>query len=231
MCGRFTQTFAVDYLAGFFKLAQMPDELPPRYNIAPTQNVPVIVLADQRKLVMMRWGLIPAWAQDKSIGQRMINARSETLNQKPAFRTALKKRRCLVVADGFYEWAKLGTKKQPIYVRLQSREPFGFAGLWETWRTPENEEIKSTTIVTCPANDLIQSFHPRMPVILPREHHDRWLDPKLSDAAALLPLLKPFPAEGMEAYAISAIGPFKGGEKLSLSSQQLGLMALQEDRK
>jgi len=176
----------------------------PRYNIAPTQSVIVVNDTGQRQLVQMRWGLIPSWAKDPAIGNRMINARAETLTVKPAFRVALRKRRCLILADGFYEWQKKEKIKQPMFIRLKSREPFGFAGLWEHWNSPEGEEILTCTIITTEANELLKQVHERMPVILPREKEDEWLDPN-AEPSRLLELLKPYPSDLMEFYEVSRL--------------------------
>jgi putative SOS response-associated peptidase YedK len=180
-----------------------PQILAPRYNVAPTQSVIVVNDTGKRQIVSMRWGLIPSWAKDLSIGNRMINARAETLAEKSAFRNALKKRRCIIPADGFYEWQKLGKVKQPIRIVLKSREPFGFAGLWERWQSPDGAEMLSCTIITTEANELLKSVHDRMPVILTRDAEAKWLDPKVQEPDKLLPLLKQFPSDQMEFYPLS----------------------------
>lgn len=209
MCGRFTLTkelrevaerFGVHYPRGFAGTGVVDR---PRYNIAPTQNVIVIADDGSRSMKQMKWGLIPSWAKDPAIGNRMINARVETIDEKPSFRTALKKRRCLIPADGFYEWQKLGKVKQPVRIVLKSREPFGFAGLWDSWTSPANEMIQSCTIITTAANELIQPVHDRMPVILNREDEAQWLDPKLDDPEKLRPLLEPYPSSEMQFYPVS----------------------------
>jgi putative SOS response-associated peptidase YedK len=151
----------------------------------------------------MRWGLIPSWAKDPSIGNRMINARAETIAEKPAFRAALKKRRCLIPADGFFEWQKLGNVKQPVRIVLKSRQPFGFAGLWEQWVAPDGEGILSCTIITTEANELLKPIHDRMPVILMQDVEAVWLDPKIQETEKLLPLLRQYPPEQMEFYPVS----------------------------
>jgi putative SOS response-associated peptidase YedK len=173
----------------------MPD-LTPRYNVAPTQQIGVVRTADgQRELSFMQWGLVPRWAKDPKIGSQMINARAETAAEKPAFRDAFRKRRCLVVADGFYEWKKTGGKtKQPFYIRMKDHRPFGFAGLWERWG-----ELESCTILTTRPNELCASVHDRMPVILSPNDYDQWLDQQVTDAAALQPLLDPYPSDEMAA--------------------------------
>jgi putative SOS response-associated peptidase YedK len=204
MCGRFTLTADLKALAERFSTPVPPNaKYNARFNIAPSQ--PVIVVGDdgQRYMKQMRWGLIPSWAKDPAIGNRMINARVETIAEKPSFRTALKKRRCLIPADGFYEWQKLGKIKQPVRIVLKSREPFGFAGLWEHWTSPENEEILTCTIITTEANELLKQVHDRMPVILTRETESQWLDPKNDDPVKLLPLLKQYPSEQLEYYPVS----------------------------
>lgn len=191
-----------------FSLAHPPDPLPPRYNIAPTQGVATVVAENDgsRVLRLMRWGLIPPWAKDLSIGSRMINARCETVAEKPAFRNALKRRRCLIVADGFYEWQKQpGGGKVPMFIALKDRAVFGFAGLYESWTEPESgASLLSCTIITGPANALVAPIHDRMPVILPPEAYEVWLDPTENNAARLADLLKPYPADRMMAYPVAA---------------------------
>jgi len=203
MCGRFTLTTNLGAIAARFGVARFLEEVGPRYNIAPTQ--PVIVVNDDgsRHLTEMRWGLIPSWAKEPTIGNRMINARAETVATKPAFRAALRKRRCLIPADGFYEWQQVGRRKQPVYITLKTREPFSFAGLWETWTSPEGEEVRTCTIITTEANDVLKPIHDRMPVILTREAEGVWLDPAIQDPERLLPLLTPYPSEGMELYPVT----------------------------
>lgn len=204
MCGRFTLTDPDQDLAVQFNLPAIP-ELQPRYNIAPTQPVAAVRLAAVsavRELALLHWGLIPFWAKDPSIGARMINARSETVAEKPAFRAAFRRRRCLVLADGFYEWQKLNGGKQPFYVCFRDRQPFAFAGLWEHWEGPEGA-IESCTLLTTEPNDLLRSLHNRMPVILHPTDYALWLDPAVEEPDRLQPLLLPFPAEEMDAYPVS----------------------------
>ncbi len=175
----------------------------PSYNIAPTQEVAAMVEEDEtRKLEMFRWGLIPSWAKDPSIGNKMINARAETVSEKPSFRSAFKKRRCLIVADGFYEWQKTDNGKQPFYVRMKDSSPFAFAGLWETW-DKEGEEVRSCSIITTDANDLMNEIHHRMPVILPPETYGVWLDRGFEEREAFSNMLRPYPSDEMEAYPVS----------------------------
>jgi len=206
MCGRFSQTKPWRELSERFS-ASMPttaDEAP-RYNIAPTQMVIVVSDDGQRQMRAMKWGLIPSWAKDAAIGNRMINARAETIAEKPSFRTALRKRRCIIPADGFYEWQKQAGGKQPMRIVLKSGEVFGFAGLWDSWKSPGGEVIYSCTIITTAANELLKTVHDRMPVILTPEAETAWLDPSVQDATLLLPLLKQYPADQMEFYPVSKI--------------------------
>ena len=220
MCGRFTLTADLKKVADRFGAAPLPDwgsrppylkttpghlssTLGPRYNIAPSQSVIVVGDDGTRYLKPMRWGLIPSWAKDPSIGNRMITARAETVAEKPAFRNALKNRRCIIPADGFYEWQKLGKMKQPMRIVLKSGQPFGFAGLWERWQSPEGEEVLSCTIITTAANELLKAVHDRMPVILTRDAEAAWLNPNIQEPEKLLPLLKQFPSDEMEFYPVS----------------------------
>ncbi len=206
MCGRYTLATAATVLAEHFQLSEVPD-LKPRYNISPTQDVPairIIIQDKERKLHLFRWGLIPFWAKDLSIGQRMINARSETVEEKPAFRRAFKNKRCLVLADGFYEWQKRGKHKQPYLFRLKHHHPFAIAGLWERWETPEGEIVESCTLLTTEANECVAEIHNRMPVIIHPKDYDLWLNPQESDTQKLRRLLRPFPAAEMIAYPVSA---------------------------
>ncbi len=208
MCGRFTRSTDKDDLQsrfGFINPSNIP--LVPRFNIAPTQNSPtVIVKEDQRELTMMRWGLIPPWAKDMSIGYKMINARGETLTQKSSFKRPFKERRCLVLTDGFYEWKKTEKKnKIPHHFVLKSRGPFAFAGLWDEWKKPDGDKLLSFTIITTMANELMGTIHDRMPVILHQNDEAKWLDPQFKDTDKLTELLKPFPSDLMEAYEVSTI--------------------------
>jgi len=203
MCGRFTLTTNLGAIAARFGVARFLEEVGPRYNIAPTQTVIVVNDDGTRRLTQMQWGLIPSWAKDPGIGNRMINARSETVATKPAFRVALRKRRCLIPADGFYEWQPVGRRKQPVYIALKTREPFSFAGLWESWTSPEGNEVKTCTIITTEANDLLKPIHDRMPVILAKDAEKVWLDPTIQEPARLLPLLTPYLAKDMEVYPVS----------------------------
>jgi len=205
MCGRFTQAADGEIIWKVFELPEAP-ELAPRYNIAPTQDVAVVRAHDGgRGLAMLHWGLIPSWAKERTIGARMINARAETLAEKPAFRSALRARRCLLVADGFYEWQRTGGTKQPHFIRFRDARPFGFAGLWERWQRGDEEPIESCTIVTTEANALLAPIHDRMPVILDPKQFALWLDPSMTDTNRVGELLRPYPSEAMEAYPVSLL--------------------------
>ncbi len=206
MCGRFTlRTPTKDIVKAFGLLDAL--DLKPRFNIAPTQQIAGIRLDPEtgtRKLSMFRWGLIPSWADDPSIGNRMINARAESVAMKPAYRNAFKKGRCLIVADGFYEWKKVGSAKQPFFIRLKDDEPFAFAGLSEHWHRGELV-FDSATIITTEPNELMESIHDRMPVILSPEDYELWLEPDFHGQGKLLEMLKPYPVEEMEAYPVSTV--------------------------
>jgi putative SOS response-associated peptidase YedK len=208
MCGRFTLASSTQKLAEAFAGFEFPQQLPPRYNIAPSQPIAVVANNSQPKVELFLWGLIPSWAKDPT---GIINARSETLAEKPSFKNAYKRRRCLILADGFYEWQaspakgeKGGGGKTPVYIRLASGEPFAFAGLWEMWH-PAEEAILSCTIITTSPNELMTQIHNRMPVILPPETYQQWLDPAERRPEELNGLLKPYPAELMMAYPVSKL--------------------------
>ena len=203
MCGRFTLRTPANQLAGQFRLETMPD-LQPRYNISPTQAVPIVRTtkeAPRRQMTFARWGLVPSWAKDLAMGSRMINARGETVADKPSFRTAFRRRRCLVAADGYYEWTKTGGRKQPYYIRFRDESPFAFAGLWETWRGPKDdpldEPLETCTIITTESSESIRHIHDRMPVILDPESYEMWMDPELCEPGPILPLLRPSAADDM----------------------------------
>ena len=207
MCGRFTLTSPGEVLAEFFELVDVPD-VRPRYNIAPTQPAPVVRIdgeVDARRLDLFHWGLIPSWAKDPSMGSRMINARAETAASKPAFRSAMRYRRCLVLANGFYEWKKIeGQKhKQPYYIQMQDRRPFAFAGLWEHWEGADGSEIDSCTIITTAPNELMKSLHNRMPAILRPTDYAKWIDLELQRPAVLESLLIPYPTDDLACYPVS----------------------------
>ena len=206
MCGRFTLYHTPDEVAERFAVNERL-ETEARYNIAPTQSVAAVTQNGARHLAEYHWGLIPSWAKDPSIGSRMINARAETLAEKPSFRTALSRRRCLIPADGFYEWqaAPDGAKggKTPTYLRRKDGGLFAFAGLWDEWHAPDGSPLHSCTIITTTPNRVAAPIHDRMPVILRPEDEDFWLDSAITDPRDLLSLLIPCPAEDMEAYPVS----------------------------
>ncbi len=202
MCGRFTLRTPTETIADLFQDLEIP-ELTPRYNIAPTQTVSADRMTEgEKQFVALQWGLIPFWANDKKIGNRMINARSESVRDKPAYRAAFKKRRCLILADGFYEWKKTKQGKQPMYIHLKKHLPFCFAGLWEK-NNKLDEPIESCTVITTNANPLLSDIHDRMPVILPSQYYDLWLDPEFKDYDRLADLLQPYPGKDLMAEPVS----------------------------
>lgn len=218
MCGRYTLSQSGETIAQTFDLPTIP-RIEPRYNIAPTQPISVVRSSDQtndREFTFLLWGLIPSWAKDIQIGSRLINARAETLAEKPSFRTAFQRRRCLVIADGFYEWQKpeaskqqdkiqnKSKSKQPYYFHLANHQPFAFAGLWEHWENGNGDVIESCTIVTTSANEVLQPIHDRMPVILHPQDYDLWLDKSVAKDDRLQALLRPYDASEMESYPVSA---------------------------
>jgi putative SOS response-associated peptidase YedK len=205
VCGRFTLTTPAQVVAQHFGLDSVP-LLEPRFNVAPTQPIAIVrgvPHAASRVLELHRWGLIPHWAKDPKIGNRLINARAETVAEKPAFRDAFKRRRCLVPADGFYEWQARSGRKQPVHVRVVPEVLFAIAGLYERWVSAEGEAIDSCTLLTTDANERMRAVHDRMPVILPRETWHEWLDPSQHEPAQLLPLLRPCPAEWLDLHPVS----------------------------
>jgi putative SOS response-associated peptidase YedK len=207
MCGRFILTIESEDLEKAFPEFNYPVQVGPRYNIAPTQPVLVVPNDGTSQADFFVWGLIPSWAKDPTIGSRLINARAETLAEKPSFRSAFKYHRCIIFANGFYEWqAQSGSKsKLPHLIRMKSGQPFAFAGLWEHWQSPDGSEIKSATIITTTANELMATIHDRMPVILSHSAFARWLDPEPLFPVNLKNLLVPFPAGEMEAYPVSTL--------------------------
>lgn len=211
MCGRFTSTTTASDLAAYFETEGDHVELGIDYNVTPTSDIHVVRedSGGQRRLDIMYWGLVPQWAESPSIGSRMINARAETVATKPSFRSAFRKRRCIVPVDGFYEWVPVPgqKKKQPMFITARSREPLAFAGLWETWRpkdAPEDESpLRSCTIITGEPNSLVAPLHDRMPVILDRGCWDAWLDPTNADAESLQSMLVPAPEDLLEFWPVS----------------------------
>ena len=205
MCGRFVRSSTVERLAGGFRLKEARLELPPAYNIAPSEEVAIIRNSGGRQLLTCRWGFVPP-AKDSSAGGKtlsLINARAETVATRPAFRDAFLKQRCLVVADGFYEWQKEGGRKKPFYVRLRSGRPFGFAGLYSTQVSSARETVCTCAIITTAANELLEPIHDRMPAIIPGDKEDLWLDPAIQDAGLLRSLLRPYPPDEMELHEVS----------------------------
>ncbi|ALF11136.1 SOS response-associated peptidase [Parageobacillus thermoglucosidasius] len=204
MCGRFSLAVGIEQLRSLFKFV-FEEDIAPRFNIAPNQAVLTVFEAEGKRIgKMMKWGLVPSWADDPKIGWKMINARAETVDEKPSFRRALKRRRCLILADGFYEWKTVEGKKIPYRITLRDGQPFAFAGLWETWEK-RGETLYTCTIITTTANELVKGIHDRMPVILPQDWHDAWLDPHLEDTDYVKSLLQPYPAEEMKMYEVSTI--------------------------
>lgn len=207
MCGRYTLTDPGDIVTEL-GAETAGVELAPRYNIAPTQNVPVVRAnreGDGREVRVMRWGLIPFWAKEASIGNRMINARSESVAEKSSFKTPLKRSRCLVLADGFYEWRKTQGGKQPYHIHLKKNRPFTFAGLWDRWTKGPEGTVESFTILTTAANQKVASLHDRMPVILDGEARDIWLDRSVEDPSMLVPLLRPFDDDEIDYFPVAKI--------------------------
>jgi putative SOS response-associated peptidase YedK len=207
MCGRFTLTIEPADLEEAFPDVIFPSQGAPRYNVTPGQPILAIPNDGSMKASFFIWGLIPSWAKDASIGSRMINARAETLAEKPSFRAAFKYHRCLIPADGFYEWqARVGSKsKLPHYIQMKSHQPFAFAGLYETWHSPDGSEIKSATIITTQPNELMAVIHNRMPVILAPKDYSRWIDPSSQLPNQLEHLLVPYAAEDMKAYPVGML--------------------------
>jgi putative SOS response-associated peptidase YedK len=207
MCGRFTLTVNPAEVQETFSPYTFPQKFAPRFNIAPTQPVLAIPNDDQNTADFFVWGLIPMWAKDPAIGNRLINARGETLEEKPAFRSSLKYKRCLILADGFYEWKGGEGKKvkTPFFIHMKDRKPFAFAGLWDSWNSPDGSLIKSCTIITTEPNELTGIIHNRMPVILHPRDYAKWLDPSPQTPERLKPLIKPYPANLMDAYPVSTL--------------------------
>jgi putative SOS response-associated peptidase YedK len=206
MCGRYRLSRRKQIIEEYFETAPWDDDWNPRYNIAPTQPVPVIRQHPKepvRQISSMRWGLIPHWAKDASGAARMINARSETAHTLPAFRDSMKLRRCLVPADGFYEWQRRGSAKQPFCFEVEDGELFAFAGLWERWRDPSGQWVTSCSILTTTPNAVTSAVHDRMPVILHPDSYDLWLDPGMTDVQVVSELLKTYDAKSMRSYPIS----------------------------
>ncbi|WP_342478340.1 SOS response-associated peptidase [Paenibacillus sp. FSL H7-0350] len=216
MCGRFTITVTLEelithYLIDDSKIAV----LKPNYNVAPMHNIPAVIATDEAKrLGELRWGLVPVWAKDEKIGNKMINARSETVGEKPAFKRLVKSKRCIIPADGFYEWKKDGSSKQPYRILMSDGGLFSFAGLYDTWEDPEGKKLSTCTIITTTPNSLMEDIHDRMPVILRPEDEADWLGRDNNDVEALLRLLKLYDSSKMRAYKVpTAVGNVRNNSK------------------
>jgi len=206
MCGRYVLKATLPDIARMLGM-EADLALEPSYNIAPTRAVPVCRSEQpgKKELVLMHWGLIPHWAKQRDSNYRMINARAETIAEKPAFRSPFRHRRCLIPADGYYEWKSMQGRKQPYYFSRKDDQPFCFAGLWDRWQPPEGTPVESCTIITTGADAFAAEFHHRMPVILSENDYARWLDPRISHAAQIAPLLRPFASEAMRVYPVSTL--------------------------
>lgn len=203
MCGRYAVTTAPEAIRQLFRYAEKPN-FPPRYNIAPTQPIAIVRLSEgERHFALVRWGLIPSWVKDPKSVSLMFNARGETAAEKPAYKAAMKRRRCLVPADGFYEWKREGDRKRPHWIRRRDSKPLAFAGLWETWTGPNGEELETAAIVTTAANDTLKPLHDRMPVVVPPDAFGLWLDPN-ADLKIAAALMTPAPNDLLEAYEVSS---------------------------
>jgi len=211
MCGRYSQTVSIEKLKERFRAKSPKLPLKPRYNLAPSQNAPIVVRpkdgSGENLMVMMKWGLVPSWAKDPAIGHKMINARAETVAAKPSFRHAFRRKRCLVPADGFYEWRRLEGKKGkvPMRIQLKTGEPFAFAGLWERWEKGEGAALDTFTIITTMANALLKPVHDRMPVIVPPQTEEAWLDPDCDNPTKLGELLRPYDSDLMQIHEVSKL--------------------------
>jgi len=223
MCGRFVSHSSLNLIEKTFNVDSVAAEVSPNYNVAPTQTVPVIVRNHQTRLDMFHWGLVPFWAKDLKIGYRLINARVETVAQKPSFRNAFKKRRCLIVADGFYEWKGPKGQKQPWYLTLPADEPFAFAGLWERWTGDPQGEYLSCVIITTAASKSVRDIHDRMPVILSPEAYDTWLDIENDDAAKLNSILKEGHIQDLICYPVSKrVNSVRNNDAECIKPQEMG---------
>ncbi len=203
MCGRFVRYSSIHELIKEFGVDGSPFDLEPGYNIAPSQEIVIIINDSKKRLALCKWGFIPSWSRDPKIGYKMINARADSVSEKPSFKGAFKSKRILIPADGFYEWHKKGKTKTPVYIRLKSGKPFGFAGLFNIWTSPDGSQICTCTIITTDANRLLEPVHNRMPVIIGRDDQEKWLSPDNKDGEKLKELLKPFSSEDMDYYAVS----------------------------
>jgi putative SOS response-associated peptidase YedK len=205
MCGRFEIHSALAIIVKMFGIDPSGFDIKPNYNVAPGQDIAIVVREGKKnRLALCQWGFVCSRSRDMSEGYKMINARAETVAEKPSFREAFLKQRCLVVADGFYEWRKEGNTKKPTYIHLRSGKPLGFAGLYNTWTSPEGQKVCTSTIITTEANELLAPIHDRMPVIMPEDKFETWLEPLDRDKDALIRILKPYPAEELEIYEVSS---------------------------
>jgi putative SOS response-associated peptidase YedK len=203
LCGRFVRYISIPEIAAEFDADVSNLDLKPSYNIPPGQDIAIIIKEGRNRIVQCRWGFIPSWAENPTIGYKMINARAESVAEKASFKNAFRKHRCLIVANGFYEWRKKGKSRFPVYIHLKSRLIFGFAGFYNVWTSPEGNQICTTTIITTNANDLLKPIHNRMPAIIPREKETVWIDPSVQDKETLLTLINPYPSEDMEFTKVS----------------------------
>jgi len=216
MCGRFVLTANPEVVQQAFNLTTPPAQMQPRYNIAPTQPVMVITNENPKEVTYHKWGLIPSWAKDMSMASKMINARSESAAEKPAFRAAFRRRRCIIPTDGFYEWQEHGKEKTPMFVHRPNNELYGMAGLWEIWHDPDGGELRTCTVLTTEANAFMQQYHHRMPVIIHPEDYALWLSPDEEPLPVLQGLMKAYDVDGLQAYAVS-----KAVNKVSNDSPEL----------
>ncbi|HEV2581867.1 MAG TPA: SOS response-associated peptidase [Ktedonobacteraceae bacterium] len=207
MCGRFALTVDLADIAKKFGVEPTTQAMhsAPRYNVAPTQPVAAVLRNGETHLAELRWGLIPSWAKDESIGARMINARAETLTEKPSFKGLLRSKRCMILADGFFEWKQEPGGKTPMFITMADGQPFAFAGLWDSWKSPSGEPLRTCTIITTQPNELVATIHDRMPAILLPEAYESWLDPSIKDEQLLSHWLAPYPAEAMMARPVSRL--------------------------
>jgi putative SOS response-associated peptidase YedK len=204
MCGRFEIHSTIEIIAKIFGIVEWDVDYIPSYNVAPSQDIIIAIDKGKRQLIKSRWGFVPSWAKDISDGYKMINARAESVAEKPSFKTAFQKQRCLVLADGFFEWKKEGKIKKPYLIRLKSEKPFAMAGLYNKWISPDGEEICTNTIITTESSDLIRPLHDRMPAILPEDKYADWLNNDITDPSLLLKMLRPFPSDELEMYEVTS---------------------------
>lgn len=215
MCGRFTLTVNPAELEDVFGSYEFPTQFAPRYNIAPSQPVLAIPNDAKNKADFFLWGLIPSWAKDPAIGNKLINARGETIAEKPSFRGGFKYKRCLILTDGFYEWKAAGgaKSKTPYYIHMKDSKPFAFAGLWDVWNSPEGDALRTCTIITTEPNELMSALHNRMPVIIDPKDYELWLDPAPQTPEKLMHLIRPFPAAAMSAHPVSTMVNRPGNDR------------------